>query len=133
MGLRGPLRDKDSVRGARENAVTGTAVQRAPEPPNWLTAPEKKIFVELVEQAIAANMPLLEIDNVAYAMIAKLSLAVRKETSATEIAKCMRTLLPWMQAAGLTAIGRARLGVKQVEKKESATARLLQMAARRPS
>lgn len=128
MGLRGPTRDPNSIRGMRENGPAPVApVQEVPKPPTWLTPPERKMFRNLVDEAIAAGTPLLKIDAHSFAMIARLMLKAQTETDGSTLARLMRTLLPWMQAAGLTAIGRARLGIKQVEKKKSPTAKLLEM------
>jgi hypothetical protein len=102
--------------------------QRAPEAPAWLSKAEREEFDALVQLALGANTPILEVDAGTYALIAKGLVSARKVKDPNALARIMRTLLPWMQAAGLTAIGRARLGVKQSEKKTSTTAKLLEMA-----
>lgn len=131
MGLRGPLRDADSTRGARQARSQVAALPTVmPDPPVWLNPDEKKLFRTLVEDAIAANGPVLRVDALVFANIARLQLALQKERHGNTAARMMRTLLPWMQAAGLTAVGRARLGVKQVEKKKSVTSQLLEMTKR---
>lgn len=125
------MRDNESTRGIRESRVEVMKTASAmPDPPSWLNPDEKKLFKALVEDAIAANGPVLRVDALVFANIARLQLALQKERHGNTAARMMRTLLPWMQAAGLTAVGRARLGVKQVEKKKSVTSQLLEMSKR---
>lgn len=132
MGLRGPLRDKESTRGRKELVPTYALASVIPDPPSWLNPEEKKLFKSLVEDAVAANGSVLKVDAIVFGNIARLQLALQNERHAKTQAQIMRTLLPWVQAAGMTAVGRARLGVKQEQKKQSPTSRLLEMV-RRPS
>lgn len=131
MGLRGPTRDPLSRRGLQENEGSGeTVIQNAPEPPTWLSAGEKSAFNALVQDAIASGIPILKIDDNAFAMVTRLRVLARKEKEANSLARIMRTLLPWETAAGMNAVGRARLGIKQTAKKRSATLQLLDSVRR---
>jgi hypothetical protein len=136
MSLRGPQRSPNSVRGQRQAAKAPVAVvasvAKKIEPPEWLTEPEAELFRSVVADAIAANVPVLEVDTLVFANIAVLQKALETETDANKRARFARTLLTWATAAGLTAVGRARLNIVQEKPKESATARLLAMT-RRPS
>jgi len=133
MGLRGPLQSKDSVRGMREAGRSTVSVIPAvlPDPPSWLNAEEKKVFRSLVDDA-AVGGHVQRVDAIVFANIARLQNAMQRERHANTYARLMRTLLPWLMAAGFTAVGRARLGLAPPEKKKSVTSQLLEMS-RRPA
>lgn len=129
MGLKGPLRDPDSVRGQREgagNINAPTIESQVPVPPAWLAVKEKRLFEQLIDDAQRAGIPVLAIDSHAYAMVSRLMLQAQKEKDGNTLARIMRSLLPWMQAAGLNALGRARLGVKREKKKTGTVASILE-------
>jgi hypothetical protein len=118
MGQRGPLTSPTSQRGRRK--LAGKVIEipcERPTPPIWLSGEDQKLFNQLVSEAIESKTPIRRIDGHTYAMVAKLMNQARLETDGDRLSRIMRTLLPWMQAAGLNAMGRARLGVPNEKEK----------------
>ena len=118
MGQRGQLTSPTSRRGRAQ--LAGKVIEipsERPEPPIWLNAEDKKLFNQLVGEAIESKTPIRRIDGHTYAMVDKLMNRAKLENDGDRLSRIMRTLLPWMQAAGLNAVGRARLGVPNTKDK----------------
>lgn len=115
MGFRGPLRDPNSERGQREGLLVINA-ENAPaerlKPPKWLSAAQKKLFRELEEQLVAAEVPLKQLDAYAVAMAAKTLELASREADAAKFARLGRDSLAWMAACGATVKSRAQLGIR---------------------
>lgn len=115
MGLRGPLRNPTSERGQREGLLVinaDTAPAERLKPPKWLSADQKRLFRELEQQLVAAEVPLKAIDSYSVAMAAKTMDLAARETDAGKFARLGRDALAWMAACGATAKSRAQLGIR---------------------
>lgn len=127
MGMRGPIRDPESRRGTSEGlSVLPVADQRPPAAPRYLSAKEKKIFSELVDDAMRASLAPLLVDAHLYAKIARMEVMLEKEKDADRFLRVMRTLLACYQSAGMTEVARRRLGIRPEKKKSSMVAGIIE-------
>lgn len=116
MGIRGPV---------SQSAVT-TAQPGDVRPPKWLTAPQRKIFAELVSDAKAARLNLAQLDAEAFAVAAVYMEAFRKKPDV----RAGRDLIALLREIGATPMARARLGVKAEKDGKSKMAQILRLPAK---
>jgi hypothetical protein len=127
MGLRGPIRDPESRRGAAEGlTVLPVHDHRQPTPPSYLSAKEKSLFATLVDEASRASLSPLLVDAHLYAKIARMELMLEKEQDVDRFLKVMRTLLACYQSAGMTEVARRRLGIRVENKKRGTVSSILE-------
>lgn len=115
MGSRGPLRKPNSVRGQREGLSPVLPIPERPECPAWLPAKLRPRFDELVRQAEAAGVPTKTGDGALFAQAAALEASLAEAYKAGDMAlvnRVSRSLLPVLQAIGLTPQSRMRMGVR---------------------
>jgi phage terminase small subunit len=130
MGLRGPLRDPHSLRGQQEG-IQIDAPER-PDTPKWLDGPAKKIFRSLLDDLVAARVPVKKVDGHAIAMAANCIWQAQKwtEHEATQgisrefqaqcaqlVARFQRDAQEWLSVIGGTPKSRAQMGLRGQEKK----------------
>lgn len=116
MGIRGPV---------SQSAIT-TAQPGDVRPPKWLTAAQRKIFAELVDDAKAARLNLAQLDAEAFAVAAVYMEAFRKKPDV----RAGRDLIALLREIGATPMARARLGVKAEKDGKSKMAQILRLPAK---
>lgn len=131
MGVKGPIRDPLSRRGARELPNFQPDDPELPEAPRWLSAAGKAAFAGLVADLAAAGVPIKLADGHAVAMAAHC--VTEAQTWAKRSKRCRRTAdrldcsklsarfqrdsQTWLSAICATPVSRARLGLRGVKSK----------------
>lgn len=133
MGLRGSLPSPDSRETLRKNG--GVAVElptpERPVAPAWLKPKAKRLFNELVDQAVASGVPTKVMDSHAFAMAAQYTLDYQEARDGNERARIGRDLMAIYDVIGATPKARLRMNIKPKNAAPSKTAQLLQIAANR--
>lgn len=131
MGAHGPLRDPNSVRGLREadKAPAELPTPESPVPPTWLKARVRKIFDQLVTEAVNGGVPTKACDGHMFAMAAQCTLDYQQAKDAAARARIGRDLEKFYDVIGATPKARLRMGIKGKPAK-SKTSQLLELVAK---
>lgn len=116
MALRGPIPIKDMPAGCNDPIKA----------PTWLSTPQRRIFRQLIAEALDAKLGLSHLDAHAFAVTAvSMDEYIRRPTAQTR-----RDLIQLLRDLGGTPMARARLGTKADTGKPSRMAQLLKLPAK---
>ena len=118
MGTRGRLQQPDSRRGLVANGgEIPTPIQEILACPPWLKGAEKVEFERLVTENRAAGVSMRTVDSELYAELAVTQIAFRKEKDGNERRAFLRCMSQLRKDLNIGAGNRARVGIKDHEKK----------------
>jgi len=134
MGFRGPIREADSRRALQANngKPQTLPVPERPLAPRWLKVKQRKLFNQLVDEAVAAGIPTKALDAHAFAITAQYLLDYQAARDSQERSRIGRDLHAYLDVIGATTKARLRMGIKTSKVKDSKTSQLLAMVRTAP-